>query len=123
VCPRHLLLLLFYNPKSHIKIHYLVNCLESKQKLKFKTFSELVGYVNLVLWQHVVILCVSRAVFRVSLVMVVRRMLCSVRLVMVVRRMFCSVRLTHNTRHAATAPELKQRSNSLNILNYNFSKE
>ena len=36
--------------------------------------------LTLVLWQHVVILCVSRAVFRMSLVMVVRRMLCSVSL-------------------------------------------
>jgi len=33
-----------------------------------------------VLRQHVVCLCVSRTVFRMSLVMVVRRMLCSVRL-------------------------------------------
>ena len=32
----------------------------------------------LVLWQHVVFLCVSRTVFRMSLVMVVRRMLCSI---------------------------------------------
>jgi hypothetical protein len=49
--------------------------------------------LTLVLWQHVVFLCVSRTVFRVSLVMVVRRVLCSVRLVMVVRRVLCSVRL------------------------------
>jgi len=28
-----------------------------------------------------------------------------------------------NTRHTATAPNLTQRSNSLNVLNYNFSKE
>ena len=33
-----------------------------------------------VLWQHVVFLCVSRAVFRMSLVMVVRHVLCSGRL-------------------------------------------
>jgi len=33
-----------------------------------------------VLWQHVVFLCVSRTLFRMSLVMVVRRMLCRVRL-------------------------------------------
>ena len=34
-------------------------------------------------------------------------------------------RMTHTqeTRHAATAPKLTERSNSLNILNYNFSKE
>jgi len=49
--------------------------------------------LTLVLWHAVVFLCVSRTVFRMSLVMVVRRMLCSVR------------------------------SNSLNVLNYNFSKE
>ena len=36
--------------------------------------------LTLVLWQHVVFLCVSRTVFRMSLVMVVRRVLCSVRL-------------------------------------------
>ena len=36
--------------------------------------------LTLVLWQHVVFLCVSRTLFRMSLVMVVRRMLCSVRL-------------------------------------------
>jgi len=35
--------------------------------------------LTLVLWQHVVFLCVSHTVFRMSLVMVVRRMLCSVR--------------------------------------------
>ena len=35
--------------------------------------------LTLVLWQHVVFLCVSRTVFRMSLVMVVRPMLCSVR--------------------------------------------
>jgi len=32
--------------------------------------------LTLVLWQRVVILCVSRTVFRMSLVMVVLRMLC-----------------------------------------------
>jgi len=37
--------------------------------------------VTLVLWQHVVFLCVSRTLFRMSLVMVVRRMMCRVRLV------------------------------------------
>jgi len=36
--------------------------------------------LTLVLWQHVVCLCVSRTLFRMSLVMVVRSMLCSVRL-------------------------------------------
>ena len=35
--------------------------------------------LTLVLWQHVVFLCVSRTLFRMSLVMDVRRMLCSVR--------------------------------------------
>jgi len=35
--------------------------------------------LTLVLWQHVVFLCVSRTLFRMSLVMVVRRVLCSVR--------------------------------------------
>ena len=49
-------------------------------KLQFKTFSELLFYVNLVMWQHVMFLCVSHTVFRMSLVMVVRHMLCSVRL-------------------------------------------
>jgi len=33
--------------------------------------------ISLVLWQHVVVLCVSRTLFRMSLVMVVRPMLCS----------------------------------------------
>jgi len=47
----------------------------SLQKLQFKTFSELLRYVNLILWQHVVYLCVSRTLFRMSLVMVVRRIL------------------------------------------------
>jgi len=37
--------------------------------------------LTLVLWKHVLFLCASRTVFRVSLVMGVRRMLCSVRLV------------------------------------------
>ena len=41
-------------------------------------FIQLLHYVNLVLWQLVVFLCVSRTVFRMSLVMDVRRMLCSV---------------------------------------------
>jgi len=51
--------------------------------------------LNLVLWQHVMFfVCVSCTLFIMSLVMVVRCMLCSVR-----------------------------RSNSLNVLNYNFSKE
>jgi len=36
--------------------------------------------LTLVLWQHVVFLCVSRTLFRMSLVMVVRHMLWSVRL-------------------------------------------
>jgi len=36
--------------------------------------------LTLVLWQYVVCLCVSRTLFRMSLVMVVRRMLCSLRL-------------------------------------------
>ena len=36
--------------------------------------------LTLVLLQHVVFLCVSRTVFRMSLVMVVRHMLCSVNL-------------------------------------------
>ena len=36
--------------------------------------------LTFVLWQHVVFLCVSRTVFRMSLVMVVLRMLCNVRL-------------------------------------------
>ena len=36
--------------------------------------------LTLVLWQHVVFLCVSHTLFRMGLVMVVRRMLCSVRL-------------------------------------------
>jgi hypothetical protein len=36
--------------------------------------------LTLVLWQHVVFLCVSRTLFRMSLVMVVRRMLCSLSL-------------------------------------------
>ena len=49
--------------------------------------------LTLVLWQHVVFLCVSRTLFRMSLVMVVRRVLCSVR------------------------------SNSLHVLYHNFSKE
>jgi len=34
----------------------------------------------LVLWQHVVFLCVSHTLFRMSLVMIVLHMLCSVRL-------------------------------------------
>jgi len=34
----------------------------------------------------------------------------------------CNLTL-HNMRHAATAPKLTLRNNSLNILNYNFSKE
>jgi len=33
--------------------------------------------LTLVLWRHVVFLCVSRTLFRMGLVMVVRRMLCS----------------------------------------------
>ena len=32
-----------------------------------KTLGDLLRYVNLVLWQHVVSLCVSRTVFRMSL--------------------------------------------------------
>ena len=52
--------------------------------------------LTLVLWQHVVFLCVSRTLFRMSLVMVVRRMLCSVRLARYgLCRTLCSVRLAH----------------------------
>jgi len=40
--------------------------------------------LTLVLWQHVVCyVCVSRTVFRMSLVMVVCRVLCSVRLTLI----------------------------------------
>jgi len=40
-------------------------------KLQFKTFSELLRYVNLMLWHHVMFLCVSLTVLRMSLIMVV----------------------------------------------------
>ena len=49
-------------------------------KLQFKTFSELLRYVNFGAVAACRVLCVSRTVFRMSLVMVVRRVLCSVRL-------------------------------------------
>jgi len=51
--------------------------------------------LTLVQWQHVVFLCVSRTVFRMSLVMVVRRMLCSARkksILLFVRQKHRSVR-------------------------------
>jgi len=72
--------------------------------------------LTLVLQQHVVFLCVSRMLFRMSLVMVVRHMLCSVRL-----QSHAAQHTTHNhnqahskqhmthtqkTRHAAAAPKL-----------------
>jgi len=47
-------------------------------KLRFKTFSELLRYINFGAVAACRVLCVSRALFRMSLVMVVRRMLCSV---------------------------------------------
>jgi len=66
-------------------------------KLQFKTFSELLGYVNFgVVAACLVVLCVSRTVFRMGLVMVVGLMLCSVRLARYgLRRTLCSVRLAH----------------------------
>jgi len=60
--------------------------------------------LTLVLWQHVVFLCVSRALFRMSLVIVVRRILFRMSTAVDVLFMPYSVRLTHNTRHATTAP-------------------
>jgi len=58
--------------------------------------------LTLVLWQHVVCLCVSCTLFRMSLIMVVRSMLCSVRL--------ADRQTAYNshtkTRYAATAPKL-----------------
>jgi len=46
--------------------------------------------LSLVLWQHVMFLCVSCTLFRMSLVMVVRHMLCSVSLA---RNNVCSLRM------------------------------
>jgi len=48
-------------------------------KLQFKTFSELLRYINFGAVAACRVLCVSRTVFRMSLVMAVRRMMCSVR--------------------------------------------
>ena len=65
-------------------------------KLQFKTVSELLRYVNLMLWQHVVFLCVSSTLFRMILFMVVRRMLCSVKLQSHAAQLILnSIRLTH----------------------------
>ena len=83
--------------------------------------------LTLVLWQHVVFLSVSRTLFRMSLVMVVRRMLCSVSLnaAQHTTQTHAAQHATHNHNQAqaVTAPKLTQRSNSLNVLNYNFSKK
>jgi len=49
-------------------------------KLQLKTFSELLHYVNFSAVAACRVLCVSHALFRMSLVMVVCCMLCSVRL-------------------------------------------
>ena len=49
-------------------------------KLQFKTFSELLRYVNFGAVAACCVLCVSRTLFRMSLIMDVRRVLCSVRL-------------------------------------------
>jgi len=40
--------------------------------------------LTLVLWQHVVFLCVSRTVFRISLVMAVRRVLCFLFIIIII---------------------------------------
>ena len=48
-------------------------------KLQFKTFSELLRYINFGAVAACRVLCVSRTLFRMSLVMAVRRMMCSVR--------------------------------------------
>ena len=52
----------------------------SLSKLQFKTFSELLRYVNFGAVAACCVLCASRTLFRMSLVMVVRRVQCHVRL-------------------------------------------
>jgi len=70
--------------------------LEHGESLRTK-FSELLRYVNFGVVAACCVLCVSRAVFRMGLVMVVRLILCSVR-------------------------QADITNNSLNVLNYNFNK-
>jgi len=60
--------------------------------------------LTLVLWQHVVFLCVSRTLFRMSLVMDVRRTLCSVRLKL------HAIRRTTITRPGRCCKRLNQKS-------------
>jgi len=71
-----------FRSHDHPQTAYIVPCWNFNVKHSVNYFIML----TLVLWQHVVLLCVSRTVFRVSLVMVVRRVLCSVRLIMLVIR-------------------------------------
>ena len=66
-----------YMFRSHDHPHgaYTVPCYSYNLKHSVNYFVML----SLVLWQRVVFLCVSRTLFRMSLVMVVCHMLCSVR--------------------------------------------
>jgi len=65
-----------FRSHDHPQGAYIIPCYSYNLKHSVICFVILI----LVLWQHVVFLCVSRTLFRMSLVMVVRRMLCSVSL-------------------------------------------
>ena len=71
-----------------------------------------------------VFLCVSRMLFRMSLVMVVRRSSCTAYDANHIQA-HSKQRTTRTQKHGhnATAPKLTEGSNSLNVLKYNFSKE
>jgi len=64
-----------FRSHDHPQGAYIVPCKNYNLKHSVNYF-----FMFLMLWQHVVFLCVSRTLFRMSLVMVVRLMLCSVRL-------------------------------------------
>jgi len=81
-----------FRSHDHLQAAFIVPC----WSYNLKHSVNYLVMLTLVLWQHVVFLCVSRTLFRMSLVMVVRRMLCSVRLARYgLCRTLCSVRLAH----------------------------
>ena len=61
-----------FRSHDHPQRAYIVPCYSYNLKHSVNYFVMLI----VVLWQHVVFLCVSGTLFRMSLVMVVRRMLC-----------------------------------------------
>ena len=71
---KHLKCSYMFRSHDHLEGAYTVPCWSYNLKHSVNYFVML----TVVLWQRVVLLCVSRTLFRMSLVMFVRRVLCSV---------------------------------------------